>query len=87
MLVSSYGAIDSFVLEPGQAITVDSGHVVAFADTVTFNVRTVGGLRSTMLSGEALVVDLAGHGEILLQTRALPSLADWVRSQVPARSS
>ncbi|HEX2850372.1 MAG TPA: TIGR00266 family protein [Acidimicrobiales bacterium] len=87
MLVSSYGAIDRFVLEAGQAITVDSGHVVAFADTVTFNVRAVGGIKSTMLSGEGLVVDLAGQGEVFLQTRALPSLADWVRRQIPTQSS
>ena len=83
LLVSSYGAIDRFTLEPGQAITVDTGHVVAFADTVTFDVRQVGGLKSTMLSGEGLVVDLAGHGEVLLQTRSLSALSDWVTAQVP----
>lgn len=83
LLVSSYGAIDRFTLEPGQAITVDTGHVVAFADTVQFNVRKVGGLKSTMLSGEGLVVDLSGPGEVLLQTRNLPALSDWVKAQVP----
>lgn len=87
LLVSSYGAIDRFVLEPGQAITVDTGHVVAFADTVQFNVRRVGGLKSTMLSGEGLVVDLSGHGEVFLQTRNLSSLSDWVKAQVPPTSS
>jgi uncharacterized protein (TIGR00266 family) len=83
LLVSSYGAIDRFTLEPGQALTVDTGHVVAFADTVQFNVRQVGGIKSTMLSGEGLVVDLSGHGEVLLQTRNLSALSDWVKSQVP----
>ncbi len=83
LLVSSYGAIDRFTIEPGQALTVDTGHVVAFADTVTFNVRQVGGIKSTMLSGEGLVVDLAGHGEVFLQTRNLSALSDWVKSQVP----
>jgi uncharacterized protein (TIGR00266 family) len=83
LLVSSYGAIDRFTLEPGQAITVDTGHVVAFADTIQFKVRQIGGLKSTMLSGEGLVVDLSGHGEVLLQTRNLSALSDWVKEQVP----
>lgn len=87
LLVSSYGAIDRFELEEGQTITVDTGHVVAFASTVQFNVRRVGGLKSTMLSGEGLVVDLSGHGEVLLQTRNLSALSDWVKAQVPPPSS
>lgn len=86
LLVSTYGAVDRFVLEQGQSITVDSGHVVAFADTVSFNIRRVGGLKSTMLSGEGVVADLSGSGEVLLQTRNLTALSGWVRAQVPTPS-
>lgn len=83
MLVSTYGAIDRFSLEAGYGLTVDSGHIVAFTEGTGFNVRRVGGLKATLLSGEGLVVDLTGPGEVLLQTRSLVSLEDWVKSLIP----
>lgn len=87
LIVSSYGAIDSYQLEAGQQLTVDTGHVVAFEDSVQFTTRRVGGLKSTLLSGEGLVVDLTGPGIVLLQTRSMSALETWVRSIVPTQSS
>ena len=87
VLVSSYGGIDRFTLEPGFGLTVDSGHILAFTEGTGYNVRRVGGLKATILSGEGLVVDLTGPGEVLLQTRSLVSLEDWVRSLIPPERS
>ncbi|HVM09378.1 MAG TPA: TIGR00266 family protein [Acidimicrobiales bacterium] len=87
LIVSSYGAIDQYQLEPGQRLSVDTGHVVAFEDTVQFATRRVGGLKSTLLSGEGLVVDLTGPGIVLLQTRSMSALEMWVRSVVPTQTS
>ena len=39
VLVSAYGAILSHDLTAGEVITLDTGHVVAFDDTVTYKVR------------------------------------------------
>ncbi len=87
LVVSTYGAIDRFTLGAGQAMTVDTGHVVAFREGVQFNVRKVGGLKSTLLSGEGLVVDLVGPGEVLTQTRSMSALESWIRSVVPTSSN
>lgn len=87
LIVSSYGAIDSYQLEAGQQLTVDTGHVVAFEDTVQFTTRRVGGLKSTLLSGEGLVVDLTGPGIVLLQTRSMGALEAWVRTLIPTPST
>ena len=35
-----------------------------------FRVRKVGGLKSTLFSGEGLVVDLTGPGRLLMQSRS-----------------
>lgn len=87
LLVSSYGAIDRYDLNDGERLCVDTGHVVAFSDSVQFEVRRVGGIKSTLLSGEGLVVDLTGPGTVLLQTRSLGALEAWVRALIPTPSS
>lgn len=85
LIVSSYGAIDHFALGPGEAVTIDTGHVVAFSENIGYSTRKVGGLKSTLLSGEGLVCDFRGPGEVLMQTRNLGALAEWVREQVPTQ--
>lgn len=70
VVVSCYGALDVVTLQPGEYVTVDTGHVVAWADGVQSRVRPVSqGLVTSMRSGEGLVFDFAGPGTVLTQTR------------------
>lgn len=85
LLVSSYGAIHERILRPGEVFTVDTGHLVAFPENVGFAVRAVGGLKSTLFSGEGLVVDLTGPGRILMQTRSSDAFLTWLVPQVQRR--
>jgi uncharacterized protein (TIGR00266 family) len=82
-ILSSYGAIHEMDLASGQRYTVDTGHLVAFSETMGFNVRSVGGLKSTLFSGEGLVVDLTGPGKVLLQTRSTDALLSWLIPKLP----
>ncbi len=82
-ILSSYGAIHEMDLAPGQRYTVDTGHLVAFSETMGFNVRAVGGLKSTLFSGEGLVVDLTGPGKVLMQTRSTDALLSWLIPKLP----
>lgn len=43
---------------------VDTGHVVAFEDSLSFDVKRVGGLKSTLFSGEGLVCEFEGDGRV-----------------------
>ena len=45
--------------------------------------RKVGGLKSTLLSGEGLVVDLTGPGRFLLQTRSTEAFLAWLIPLLP----
>ena len=83
LIVSSYGAIHEVNLAPGQKYTVDTGHLVAFHEGIGFSVRAVGGLKSTLFSGEGLVVDLTGPGKVLLQTRSPQAFVGWLIPQLP----
>ena len=85
LLVSSYGAIHERILAAGEKFTVDTGHLVAFPENIGFVVRAVGGLKSTLFSGEGLVVDLTGPGRILMQTRSSDAFLTWLVPQVQRR--
>ena len=86
LLISSYGAIHEIALEPGQKLIVDTGHVVAFGESVGYEVHKVGGWKQTILSGEGLVVHLTGPGRALLQTRSAHAMAGWLAPLLPAGS-
>ncbi|MFZ5806642.1 MAG: TIGR00266 family protein [Verrucomicrobiota bacterium] len=83
LLLASYGAIHEKNLEHGETYTVDTGHLVAFTEGIGFDVRRVGGLKSTFFSGEGLVVDLTGPGRVLLQTRSTDSFLSWLVAHLP----
>jgi uncharacterized protein (TIGR00266 family) len=82
-ILSSYGAIHELDLAAGERYTVDTGHLVAFTENMGFNVRSVGGLKSTLFSGEGLVVDLTGPGKVLLQTRSTDAFLAWLLPKLP----
>lgn len=87
VMVASYGAIESRELAPGEQITVDTGHVVAWSDGVSYQVRKVGNWKSTFLSGEGLVVDLTGPGVVYTQSRSPQALLDWLIPRLPKSSN
>jgi len=83
LLLSSYGAIHPIDLAPGQRYTVDTGHLVSFTEGIGFRVRPAGGVRSTLLSGEGLVVDLTGPGRVYMQTRSVDAFLAWLAPSLP----
>ncbi len=82
-ILSSYGAIHEVELAAGEKYTVDTGHLVAFSDQMGFKVRPIGGMKSTLFSGEGLVVDLTGPGKVLLQTRSTQAFLSWLIPLLP----
>jgi len=84
--LASYGAIHERELDAGERFVVDTGHIVAFEETATFDVRRVGGLKSTLFSGEGLVCEFEGPGRVWLQSRSQDSFLAWLIPQLPNRS-
>lgn len=87
LILGSYGAIHEMDLAAGEQITVDSGHLVAFSETVTYKPRTVGGIKSTLFSGEGIVVDITGPGKLLMQTRSETAFIGWIIPKLPFERS
>ena len=76
MWMSSYGAIHEITVE--NTYVVDTAHIVAFDETLTFNVRSVGGMKSLFFSSEGLVCEFSGRGRLWIQTRNAPAIASFL---------
>lgn len=87
LLLASYGAILTTTLEAGETLTLDTGHVVAFDESVRYSVRKAGSWKSTLLGGEGLVTDFTGPGRVWLQTRSSLDLIGWIKKVNPQRNS
>jgi uncharacterized protein (TIGR00266 family) len=83
VLVSSYGAILEREIPEGQTYVVDTGHVVAFPDGMSYGVEKAGSWKSTLLGAEGLVVRFQGPGSIWLQTRSPQDLLGWLKANMP----
>ena len=71
-------------LAPGEVLKVDSGNVVAFENTVSYEIETVKGLGNIFLGGEGLfLTKLVGPGKVLIQTQNFGDFAGKIISMMP----
>ena len=69
MFGSFAGDLDDRRLADGESLTVSTGHLAAFADTIDYDIQYVGGVRKILFSGEGFFMTrLTGPGRVLLQT-------------------
>lgn len=88
LLLSSFGAIHRKRLGPGERYVVDTGHLVAWEGTTQYTLRkAAAGFFRSMLSGEGIVAEFSGPGEILIQTRNLAAFAGLLKPFFPTQSS
>lgn len=84
MVLGCYGALDVLRVEPGEYVTVDAAHVLGYPDTVQSRIRPLSqGMTQSMRTGQGLVFDFAGPGQVLTQTRNPRGLACWLQTHVP----
>ena len=89
VVFACYGALELWTLEAGQSITIDTGHMVAYEDTVQMQMRKAsgGGLVQSFKSGEGFVFDFSGPGRVWTQTRNPTELMGWIQSFVGTGNS
>jgi uncharacterized protein (TIGR00266 family) len=85
VVLSSYGAIDRIQLRDGEEVVVDSGHMVAFSESVSFELRraAAGKTIQSLKSGEGFVFDFRGPGEVMVQSRNPDALVQWLTTALP----
>ena len=85
--LSCYGAILVRELGAGETYTVDTGHMLAFEEKVTYTVKKAAkGLFSTMASGEGLVAQFKGPEKVWIQSRNLNGFAGLIAKLMPKKS-
>ena len=87
LILSSYGAIHPMMLNAGTKYVVDTGHLVSFEEQIEFHIKKVAGWKSTLLSGEGLVVELTGPGKVNLQSRSQDAFLAWLIPRLPKQPS
>ncbi|PYS99214.1 MAG: TIGR00266 family protein [Acidobacteria bacterium] len=87
LLVSSFGAIHRKILRPGEQYVIDTGHLVAWEGHMQYNLRKAAksGFLRSFLSGEGMVAEFSGPGEILIQTRNLAAFASLLKPFFPTQ--
>jgi uncharacterized protein (TIGR00266 family) len=83
VVASCYGALDTVTLGAGERLVVDSGHMVAFEDGIEMTTRRVAGTMTSLKSGEGLVFEFTGPGEVLVQSRNPGALITWLTQVLP----
>ncbi len=78
-LVHAGGTIIEKDLQPGENLRVDTGCLVAFAPTVDYDIKFVGGFKNALFGGEGLFLAcLTGPGKVYLQSLPFSRLADRI---------
>jgi uncharacterized protein (TIGR00266 family) len=87
---NSYGAI--LQIDVTNDYYVDTGYVVAFEDTLQYQVQVVPGLRGggfkrLFFSGEGLVCRFSGQGKVWVQTRYSSPYLSWINQFRPTKKN
>ncbi len=84
VFVHAGGCVQERQLPPGKTLHVDTGCVVAFEDTITFDIQKVGGIKSALFGGEGLFfARLTGPGRVWLQSLPFSRLAGRMLAAAP----
>ena len=84
VVLSTYGALDRFELQPGQQVIVDTNHMVAFAESVQMELKRASDSSLTSAkTGEGLVFVFTGPGELMMQSRNPDDIVNYVAANMP----
>ncbi len=73
------GTIVKRELAASESLRVDTGCLVGFADTVSYDIQLVGGFKNALFGGEGLfMATVTGPGVVYLQSLPLSRLADRI---------
>jgi len=86
--IHACGDFVEFNLEPNQILKVDTGSVVGWENTVTFDIERVKGIKTMFFGGEGIfLTTLKGPGHVILQSMNLGNLATALQPFMPQSSS
>jgi uncharacterized protein (TIGR00266 family) len=83
VFIHAGGDFIEFDLAPGDVVQVETGCIVAFEESVTYDIQFVGGIKTALFGGEGLfLATLSGPGKVIIQSMTLSKMR---RELAPAR--
>ena len=68
-------------LQPGELLKIDTGCLVAYTQTIDYDIQFVGGIKNSLFGGEGLFfATLRGPGRVWIQTLPISRLASRIIS-------
>jgi uncharacterized protein (TIGR00266 family) len=81
VFLNAGGNMLEFDLKPGEQLRVDTGCIVSLAESVSYDIQFVGGIKNALFGGEGMFfATLRGPGRVILQTLPFSRLADRLRT-------
>ena len=82
------GRVIERTLLPGEELIVDTGNLIAFEESVAYEVETVQGFKNIFFGGEGLFLTrLTGPGKVYMQTVTAQDIASRLIPYIPSRNS
>ena len=82
--VHAGGTLEEKTLAAGETLRVDTGCLVAFQPSVTYDIQMVGGIKTALFGGEGLfLATLRGPGRVWLQSLPFSRLASRIYAAAP----
>lgn len=79
------GDFIEFQLSPGETLQIDTGCIVAFDESVHYDIQFVGGIKTAIFGGEGLfLATMTGPGRVIVQSMTLEKMR---RELAPTTSS
>lgn len=83
VFIHAGGDFIEFTLNPGERLQVSVGCIVAFDETIDYDIEFVGGIKTAIFGGEGLfLATLTGPGRVLVQSMTLEKMR---RELAPAK--
>ena len=83
MFIHGGGDFVEFTLRPGEVLQVDTGCIVAFDESVQYDIQFVGGIKTAIFGGEGLfLATMTGPGRVIVQSMTLEKMR---RELAPAK--
>jgi uncharacterized protein (TIGR00266 family) len=69
------GDFVEFTLSPGESLQIDTGSIVAFDESVDYDIQMVGSIKTALFGGEGLfLATLTGPGRVIVQSMTLQKM-------------
>lgn len=84
LVLDAFGKVE--VEEVDGTFIIDTGHLVAFEDTLEYTISKAGGSWiSSMLAGEGFVIKFSGRGKVMMQSHNMKEFGAILGPKLPAR--